>query len=171
MTIADWMVPEYDAEMESTRGILACVPDGKRDWKPHAKSMALGSLAVHVAETGTWWITETMTKETFAPPPDFKPWIPATTAELLEKFDAMRAEARASLVNASDADYMVNWTMLWGGQKIVDDARVRVVRKWGLNHLIHHRGQLGVYLRLLDIEFPGMYGPSATDMEKMDRKS
>ena len=170
MTIAEALIPEFDREMESTRKILECVSEGQFAWKPHEKSMTLGRLAGHVAETPSWGVS-VMTTENFEPGPNDKPLNPETKAELLEKFDSFRAEAREQLAKATDEDYAVNWTMSWGGRKIIDDPRSTVIRTWVISHMIHHRAQLGVYLRLQNIVFPGVYGPSADDMAAMKQSA
>lgn len=165
MTIAESLLPEIDQELANTRKVLACVPEEKFGWKPNEKSMTLAQLASHVADTPSWG-TVTMTTETFSPPADYQPHNPEKMAGLLEKFDKDSAAVRAEIGKASDSDFAVNWTMFWGGQKVMEMPRISVLRSFMLNHMIHHRGQLTVYLRLLDVDFPGVYGPSATDGDK-----
>lgn len=165
MTIAQVLLPEFDQEMTSTRKILERVPEGKVDWKPHPKSMTLGRLAGHVAELPGWAV-ETMKREELevAPPGETpKPLNSATPAELLKHFDAKVAEARALIEAASDVSMMTPWTLKVRGNTAFTLPRASVMRGMVMNHLIHHRAQLGVYLRLNDVAIPGMYGPSADE--------
>lgn len=150
-------------EMKNTRKILECVPDDQFDYQPHLKSMTLGRLASHVAEMPSWAVT-TLTTEGLEMGPDDKPQMFSTRAELLKKFDKGVAEARARIATASDADWQVNWTFKYMGQTFISAPRSEVMRGPVMNHLIHHRAQLGVYLRLNDVAIPGMYGPSADEM-------
>ncbi len=163
MTIAERLLPEFDKEMNSTRKMLEAVPDGKMDFKPHERSMPLGKLAGHIAELPSW------TKSTFSSTlleigPDYKPFNPQSPNEVREEFEKRAAEAREWLAKATDEDMEVNWEFKWGGQTIISQPRYEVYREWVINHLVHHRAQLSVYLRLLDIKIPGMYGPSADEM-------
>jgi uncharacterized damage-inducible protein DinB len=163
MSIAETILPEYDQEMESTRKILSCVPEGKWDWKPHDKSMSLARLSGHIAELPSWG-TMTMETELFdARQGDFTPFIPTSTAGLVEHFEKERAKARNAIASASDEAFGKTWTMKWDGKQIMSLPRAAVMRGMVINHLIHHRGQLSVYLRLLNVPIPGMYGPSADE--------
>jgi len=163
MNNSDMLLPEFDREMESTRKILASVPDGKWDWKPHAKSMSLGTLAGHITDMPTW-AADTLKKDSLSlEPGDYKPYIPSSPADLVSHFEEKRAEARALIEKASDEAMFRVWTMSWAGKKVVEMPRVAVLRSMIMNHMIHHRGQLSVYLRLLDAPVPGMYGPSADE--------
>lgn len=164
MTISEGLLPEFDAEMENTRKLLAAIPDGKWDWKPHPKSMALGQLAGHVADM-TSWAVDTIEKDSLdLGPGDYKPYIPESVDNLISTFEEKRSRARAAIAKASDSDMTHVWTMTWAGQKIIEMPRIAVVRGMVLNHIIHHRGQLTVYIRLLDGKVPGLYGPSADEM-------
>jgi uncharacterized damage-inducible protein DinB len=166
MAMNQSLLPEFDMEMASARKTLERVPDGKFDWKPHAKSMTMGALAVHIASIPTW---AKMTLET--PSMDVNPvGGPAmkqpelkTRAEILTFFDQAVPQTRAALVAASDQSLMTPWTLLNGGKTIFTMPRVAVMRGMILNHMIHHRAQLGVYLRLNDIPVPAIYGPSADE--------
>ena len=164
MTFSEQLLPEFDGEMESTRKLLALVPDGNLDYKPHERSMALGRLAGHVGEL-PGWAASTLDVEELSMPADYKPWIPASRAEILEHFDKAVADARPKIAKATDEDWAKIWTFKWGGQTIMSMPRTAVIRSVVMNHLIHHRAQLGVYLRLNNIEIPGMYGPSADEMK------
>ena len=166
MSIAQSLLPEFDHEMATTRKLLERVPDDKSAWKPHEKSFSMGNLAQHIGEL-VGWTTMTMstTELDMAPPGGESYKTPAftSTAALLARFDQNVAEARAAIANASDADYMVGWSLKMGGQNLFTIPRIGCVRTWVLNHVVHHRGQLSVYLRLNDIPVPSIYGPSADE--------
>jgi len=166
MSLSQTMLPEFDQEMANTRKTLERVPDDKLGWKPHEKSTSLGGLATHLANIPSW------TKNTFeqdeldiAPPgaPPFRLEEAKSRTELLKAFDKNAADARAALVGASDESWMQSWSLLHGGNKIFTMPRTAVMRGFVMNHLIHHRAQLGVYLRLLDVPVPAIYGPSADE--------
>jgi uncharacterized damage-inducible protein DinB len=166
MAIRDALLPEFDHEMASTRRMLERVPEERFAWKPHAKSMALGGLATHVANIPTW-AAHAMTNETFDIMPDGTP-LPqtppaASQSALLATFDQNVVAARGVIAAAEDAALMKNWSLLRHGQTIMSMPRAAVLRSFVMNHLIHHRAQLGVYLRLNDVPVPGMYGPSADE--------
>ena len=166
MRLADMLLPEFDAEMQTTRRLLERVPESDPDWKPHAKSMALARLATHVSEI-PGWLVWTFEKDELdiAPPgaPKFVPQAMATTAALLAQFDANVAKGRAALAAAPDEVFTAPWTFLMGGKTLWTKPKFEVYRLFGINHLVHHRAQLGVYLRLRDIAIPGTYGPSADE--------
>jgi uncharacterized damage-inducible protein DinB len=164
MPFSQILLPEFDEEMKSTRKLLEVVPDGKFDYQPHPKSMTLGRLANHVAEL-PGWTKETLDLEVLEMGPDTKPSIAATRAEVLEKFDKGVAAARERIAKATDEDWQVIWTFKYDGKTIMSMPRAAVMRGMVLNHLIHHRAQLGVFLRLNDVAIPGMYGPSADEMK------
>ena len=163
MPFSQTFLKEFEEEMKNTRKILECVPDGKFEYQPHPKSMTLGRLASHVAEMPNWAVT-TLTTEGLEMGPDDKPQIFSTRAELMQKFDKGVADARLKIAGASDADWKVIWTFKYMGQTFISAPRSEVMRGPVMNHLIHHRAQLGVYLRLNDVAIPGMYGPSADEM-------
>ncbi|MGD0548527.1 MAG: DinB family protein [Terracidiphilus sp.] len=161
------LIAEYDRETANTRKMLAAIPaDADFNYKPHPKSMSLGRLAGHVVETAGHWATTTFTTDKLEFPADHKweSYIPASTAALLERFDKEVAEAKAAFVAFGPGRWDENWKFVAGGQAWIDDSKYNVFRIWVLDHLIHHRAQLGVYLRLLDKPIPGMYGPSADEM-------
>jgi uncharacterized damage-inducible protein DinB len=162
MPFSQTLLPEFDAEMTNTRKLLERVPDDRLDYQPHSKSMTLGRLATHVAELPAWTIF-TLEQEVFDLQPAFKPRIAASRAELLRIFDTNVAEARARIVAASDEDWQKIWTFKFAGNTVMSSPRSGVMRSSIMNHLIHHRAQLGVFLRLNEVEFPGMYGPSADE--------
>ena len=167
MPIAQMLLPEFDQEVKSTRKLLECVPDGKFDFKPHEKSMTLGRLAAHVAEMPNYMIG-TLSLESMNFTGEEKPFAPATRQELLDAFDKAVAQARELLAKATDEDLAKIWTLTYKGQQVFSMPRAAVLRSMVLSHLIHHRGQLGVYLRMNNVEFPGMYGPSADEMKKWE---
>lgn len=170
MSISHVLLPEFDEEMKNTRKLLECVPDGKFDYKPHPKSMALGQLATHVAQMSAWAAT-TLDVELLEFGPDFKPPIANTRAELLDMFDAGVTKARQKISEASDADWQKTWTLKFSGKTILSMPRTMVMRSTVINHMIHHRAQLGVYLRLNEVAIPGMYGPSADEAHLWEAKS
>ena len=163
MAIKDALLPEFDHEMGVTRRLLERVPLADRDWKPHAKSMTLGELARHVSDI-PGWVGGIVDKDAFdveATGPmktDF-----TSTTELLKSFDAGVVKARASLDSKSDAEMMATWSIKKGSKELMTLPKVGVFRTLLLNHLIHHRGQLSVYIRLKDIPVPSIYGPSADE--------
>jgi uncharacterized damage-inducible protein DinB len=161
------LIAEYDREIASTRKMLEAIPaDADFTYKPHKKSMSLGQLAGHLADTAGDWALTTLTTDKLEFPADhkFEPYIPASKAALLEKFDQQVGDAKAALAKFAPESWDGNWKFVAGGQAWIDDSKYRVWRIWVLNHLIHHRAQLGVYLRLLDKPIPGTYGPSADEM-------
>ncbi len=166
MPITDLLLPEFDEEMAATRRMLERVPDGKPAWQPHQRSMTLGRLATHVAEIPLW-TTRSLTLGEFdmSPPgaPPFQPRTLDTTAERLAVFDKNVAEARRALAAAVDAEFTRPWVFKRGGQVIWTKPKHEVYRRMGINHMVHHRAQLGVYLRLQDVPIPGTYGPSADE--------
>ena len=167
MTIGQSMLGEFDEEMKNTRKTLERVPDEKWNWKPHEKSGTLGWLAGHVATLPGWATMTIHTEEFDYAPADGKSSYeqPKTgnQKELLAAFDKESAEARAALASVSDQDIMKTWKLLAGGNEIFAMPRVAVIRGVVMNHLIHHRAQLGVYFRLLNIAVPGLYGASADE--------
>jgi uncharacterized damage-inducible protein DinB len=162
MTISEMLVPEFDQEMANTRKLLERVPEDKWDYKPHPKSMPLGRLAAHVAEL-PFWAKHTLSVESLDIKPGEQPFTATSRIELLEVFDKNVADAREALAKASDADMTKAWTLSFAGKPIFSMPRSAVLRGSVMNHLIHHRAQLGVYLRLNEIAIPGMYGPSADE--------
>ena len=162
MSISQMLLPEFDQEMANTRKLLNLVPDDKLDYKPHEKSMTLGRLAGHVAELPRW-ASMTMSTELLDIQPGEKPYTASSRQQMIEDFDRFVAEARQSLAGATDEQFGQKWTLKFAGKEIFSSPRVAVLRGMVMNHLIHHRAQLGVYLRLNEVEFPGMYGPSADE--------
>jgi uncharacterized damage-inducible protein DinB len=166
MTLSEGLLPEFDQEMASTRKTLERVPEGQFGWKPHEKSMTLGRLASHVAESPGWAATTIETDSLdLAPPgaPPFKPITADTRQEVLAIFEKNIAAARAAIAGASDDHLAKPWSLLMGGKTILTLPRMSVLRTFVMNHTIHHRAQLGVYLRLNNIPLPAIYGPSADE--------
>jgi uncharacterized damage-inducible protein DinB len=164
MAIAHALLPEFDYEMAVTRGLLARVPDGHAAWTPHPTSRALGQLAIHIASLPAWVVT-TLERTEFdlasgAAPPAWE-----SVRSVLSSFDDAVAAARSALLATSDADLLVTWTLKRDGLEIFRLPRLAVIRSMVLNHLVHHRGQLTVYLRLHEVPLPAMYGPSADTVQ------
>jgi uncharacterized damage-inducible protein DinB len=162
MPIIDSILAELDQEAISTRRVLERLPEGKFGWKPHDKSMTLGNLAVHTA-TIPGAFAQMATLDGFDAA-NFKPReIPATTAELVAIFDASMADAKRHLSTLDDSKLMAPWTFSNGSKTLMTLPRIGLIRSILCNHFYHHRGQLSVYLRLLDIPVPSIYGPSADE--------
>jgi uncharacterized damage-inducible protein DinB len=168
MSISEALLPEFDQEMANTRRTLERVPDDKFDWKPHEKSMLMGHLAIHIA-TMPGWAAHTIDGDSLdIAPPDGPPFeMPKVNSreELLELFDKNAATARAAIEGASDEHLLKPWSLLSGGQTILTLPRIAVIRTFVMNHGVHHRAQLGVYLRLNDVPVPAIFGPSADEGE------
>lgn len=166
MAIAEGMLAEFDQEMAGARKTLERIPEDKLDWRPHAKSMTLGRLAGHLAELPGWARATLGQDELDMRPPGQAPmeaYVAKSRSETLAFFDKSVAECRSLLAKASDQKMMSDWRLLSGGKELLRMPRVAVMRTFVLNHLVHHRAQLGVYLRLNDIPVPSIYGPSADE--------
>lgn len=166
MSIAQSLLPEYDHEMATTRKHLERIPFHRWDWKPHEKSMTLGALASHLAEVPSWTAGTMQGTEWDLSPEDGPAYAPPTfpsVADLLASFDQQVKDGRAALAAAKDADFMVPWSLKAAGEALFTMPRIGVIRTWVLNHLIHHRGQFTVYLRLNGVPLPQTYGPSADE--------
>jgi uncharacterized damage-inducible protein DinB len=166
MDIQKELIGEFDRELALTRKMLEAIPeDADFSWKPNPKSFSLGRLAGHVAETPCEWALSTLTTDRLDwSGENYKPYVPESKAALLARFDKESAEARAALAAFDPAKWDDNWKMVAGDQIWIDDSRYGVFRTLVLNHTIHHRAQLGVDLRLLNLPIPGTYGPSADEM-------
>ena len=163
MSICESLAAELRQEARTTRRILERVPEASLGWKPHEKSMSLGRLAAHVAELPELIIPALTQPEFDFGSGDFKPFNPESTAGLLEKFDR-NIEAAAGLLEKQPDERMgEKWRLRSGDHVLFEMPRALVVRFVGLNHVIHHRGQLSVYLRMLDVPLPSIYGPTADD--------
>jgi len=162
MSFSDHFLPEFDQEMANTRKILAVVPEALFTWKPHEKSMKLGRLASHVAEMPNWAET-TINTDQLVVEPHFKPFNAGASDELLECFDKYVLAGRAAIAGATDDHLAKTWSLVFGGRTLMSMPRTLVLRNMVMNHMIHHRGQLSVYLRLNNVAVPGMYGASADE--------
>ena len=163
MEILKLLLKELEQEAQTTRKMLALVPDNKFEWQPHPKSMKMIQLATHIAELPTWIsMALTTTGLDFAESP-YEPKDIKNNAQLLEFFESSLADGKAHLQKASEEDLLPDWT-LRNGEKILSVTSKGEVVRMAMSQIIHHRAQLGVYLRLLDIPIPGSYGPSADDM-------
>lgn len=160
--IAKAFIGELQYEAISTRKCLERIPEDKFDYKPHEKSMTMIQLSSHVAEM-FGWITATCKTNELDFATGYVPFKPETTAQLVEFFDKHLAEAIAALEETSDEQMMENWTLRNGEQVYFSFPKVQTIRSFAINHIINHRGQLSVYLRLNDIPVPSLYGPSADE--------
>jgi uncharacterized damage-inducible protein DinB len=166
MDIHQELIAEFDREVAKTRKIFAAIPaDADFAYKPHPKSMSLGRLAGHISETTGEWAQGTLNldKLEFPEGHKFDAYVPAGKDALLADFDKAAAESRAALAAFAPEKWDDNWKFGMGGQVWIDDTKYRVFRNWVLDHLVHHRAQLGVYLRLLNAPVPGTFGPSADE--------
>ncbi len=168
MPLNELLLSEYDHEIASTSKMLECVPEDKWGWKPHEKSMTLGRLAGHVAEIPNW-AARAILADTFEITPGRAPYLASSRADLLQTLDRSAAEGRKAIEGASDDEFSRSWTLKFAGKTVFTLPKCQVLRRMAINHLIHHRGQLSVYLRLLDIPIPGMYGPSADESGKFSK--
>jgi uncharacterized damage-inducible protein DinB len=166
MSLSEMLLPEFDQETAGLRRTLERIPEDRFMWKPHEKSWTLGGLATHLANLPSW-TAMTLTQSELDLEPEGQPAprvTPLTTRdEVLSVFDKNVAEARAALAGADDATFGEPWTLLQAGKKIFTMPKGAVLRSFVFNHLVHHRAQLGVYLRLNDIPVPALYGPSADE--------
>jgi len=165
MAISEVLLSEFDGEMKTTRRTLERMPEHKPDWKPHTKSMALGRLAGHLAELVGFatMIIQADSMDLAQRPRDRKPLVVETQKQVLELFDKNVTEARSAIAGTNDEHWTKNWKLTMGEQKFYDGPRIGALRLMMMNHLIHHRAQLGVYYRLNDVPLPATYGPSADE--------
>lgn len=164
--IRDALLPEFDQETANTRRVLERCPEDKYGWKPHPKSFSMAALATHIANM-TGWAVDVIEKDSFdiAPPgaPPYAEEPAASRQALLAHFDKSVSAARAALAGAGDEHLAKTWSLLAGGQTLFSMPRIAVIRSFIMNHTIHHRAQLMVYLRLNDVPVPAIYGPSADE--------
>jgi uncharacterized damage-inducible protein DinB len=166
MSLSASLLPEFDHETTNLRAVLERVPEAQLGWKPHARSMSLGGLATHLANTLSWGERVLCGSEFDLAPagqPAPKMQELRSRTEILAQFDANRASARKALAEASDAALLEPWSLLAGGKKLFTIPRASCLRGFVFNHMIHHRGQMTVYLRMLDVPLPALYGPSADE--------
>ena len=162
MAIKDGLLGELKHEAGTTRKVLERIPAEIFDWKPHEKSMTMKGLAAHVADMYSW-ISTTIETDGLDFAAGYDQPNPATTEELTALLDKNVAAAANSLQNVEDEKFMENWTLRNGEQVFFTMMKIQVLRGMVMNHIIHHRGQLSVYLRMNDIPVPGLYGPSADE--------
>ena len=165
MPISKMILPEFEHEMANTRKTLERVPDDKFSWKPHEKSMTLGELTTHLSNIPSW-IGMTFDRDELDVSPGGEPYREEeakSRAEALAAFDKNVGSGRAALEAANDENWQGKWSLLMTGKPIFSLPRTAVMRGFVMNHMIHHRAQLGVYLRLLDVPVPSIYGPSADE--------
>jgi len=161
------LIAEYDREVATTRKMLEAIPaDADYNFKANPKSMSLGRLAGHVAETAGEWAFSALAKDKIEMDMSkpYEPYIPASKEAMLARFDKETAETKAVLARFTPEKWDGNWKFVAGTQTWIDDTKYEVWRTWVMNHLIHHRAQLGVCLRLIGAKVPGTYGPSADEM-------
>ncbi len=166
MPMRDALLPEFDQEMATTRKFLERVPEDKTTWKPHEKSMPMGRLAAHIAELPGWAATVITQDSLDINPPGgsgFTPNQMTSRKQLLELFEKSISSARAAISSVSDEELMKPWSLLNGGKKIFTLPKAAILRTFAFSHVIHHRAQLGVYLRLNDVPVPQTYGPTADE--------
>jgi uncharacterized damage-inducible protein DinB len=165
MPARDALLAEFDHEMGTTRRLLERVPEADFGWKPHDKSYSLGQLAGHIAHLPHWLadICDTETFDAEAAAEQARPSVPESSKQLLKTFDENVMQARKRINDLTDAMLAGRWTLKKGLQQIFSMPRAMVLRTFLMNHLIHHRGQLSVYLRLRNVPLPSMYGPTADE--------
>jgi uncharacterized damage-inducible protein DinB len=164
MAIRESLLPEFDHEMGSTRRLLERIPEAQFAWKPHEKSYTLGALSSHIANILHWMDLALDAPEyDVATAEDRRPALPPSLNDLLRTFDANVKTARAKLADQTDASLLAPWTLKSEGHEMFTMPRASVVRSFVLNHVIHHRGQLTVYLRLQNVPLPSLYGPTADE--------
>ena len=166
MSFAQLLLPEFEQEMAGTRKVLERIPDDKADWKAHSKSNTIGWVGAHLVEI-PGWVEGTLTQDSWdIQPPGGEPYrTPPWTnrAEMLAQFDKNVADAKRAIAATADEAFLKEWSLLMGGQPVITMPRLGVIRSFVINHTIHHRAHLCVYLRLNDIPVPGLYGPSADE--------
>jgi uncharacterized damage-inducible protein DinB len=162
MGIGEAMLADFEKERLATKRVLEAVPEGRMDWKPHEKSMSLGALAGHIAET-PGWVRSMMEGDLdlASMAGSWRPFVPSSQRELLETFEKSVESFRVAVASGSDATFSETWRIRNGPKVLMEQPRHAAIRGNAIHHLIHHRGQLTVYLRLLGVAVPQTYGPSA----------
>ena len=163
MSIAETLSIDYDAEIVSTRRTLERIPENDPQWKPAEKSMPIGRLALHTARLPDFWVMIMTTPELNLATTKFPAFVFESTAHLLSELERSSTEAKRLLLEAPDDKMKEEWRVSFGDHVIAQGSRALLYRTMFLNHMVHHRAQLGVYLRLLNIPVPGLYGPSADE--------
>lgn len=168
MSIAEKLLPQFDREFSNTRKFLALVPDDRLAWKPHEKSMELGRLAWHLSDFPEWTVNalerDGLNFSLEELPKMRREWVGKTRAAMLQRFDADLKRAREAVIAIGDSGWAEPWQLKVGGRVAIDETRGGVYRNMVISHQVHHRAQLGLYLRLNDIAIPGVYGPSADEI-------
>ena len=163
MKVIDWVAKQFDQETKTPRRHLERLPSDKLDWRPHEKSYTAGALASHIVECLNW-TTDVFTKnEINFDPATYKPYLAVSTAELLETFDKSIVDWKDVLKGVDEEASMQPWRLKFNGQTLFERPRIDVFRDFTLSHVIHHRGQFSVYLRLLNVPVPSSYGPTADE--------
>lgn len=163
MRISDVFLPEFDMEMQKTRTMLDRVPEGKGDYRPHQKSTPMAKLAGHIAQLPSIAVPIAQQSELDFATAGMKPLVMESRKQLLAAFEDNAKKGRAAITSLGDDAWQQNWKLLAGGKLIIEGTKLILYRQMCLDHIIHHRSQLGVYLRLNDVPLPAMYGPSADD--------
>lgn len=163
MKIAETLLLDFDSEIGNTRRLLERIPENDPQWKPHDRSMPIGRLALHVARLPEFCTRILTTEELDMDREKFPDLRFESTAHLLTELERTAGQARSHLAASSDENLAKHWKLVWKGQTLVAGPRMLLYRTMFLNHMVHHRGQLTVYLRLLGIKVPGLYGPSADE--------
>ena len=161
MSIAEALVADFREEAENTQKVLLAVPDDRLDWKPHPKSMSLGRLAGHIAETPSWIPSMMEDELDFAKSGGWKPFLPAKQSDLLDRFRRENEAFQRLVAGKPDEFLLRSWTMRHGDHVLWQVPRHTAIRSTAIHHIVHHRGQLTVYLRLLGVPVPPTYGPTA----------
>ena len=163
MKTIDSLLKEFEHEAQTTRKHLERLPDGKLGWRPHEKSFTAAGLASHITECVGWTEVIFNENEYNFDPATYRPYVAKSTADLLKTFDDNVAKGRQALAAATEGSLEQPWSLKIMGRVQFEKTRADVFRDFALSHVIHHRGQFSVYLRLLDIAVPGSYGPSADE--------
>ncbi len=156
------LIPEFDHEFAETRRALERIPEDRFEWKPHDKSFSLHALAAHLAEVPRW-VPVTLHTDVFDLDEPYERVVPETKEEILAHFDEAVAEARGMIAGVTADQLASGWSMKQGGEVVLSMPKGAVLRSFIFNHNVHHRAQLGMYLRLLDVPVPGHYGPTADE--------
>ena len=163
MKLIDSLIREFDHEAQTTRKHLERLPEDKLDWRPHEKSFTAGGLAAHITEMVSWTDAILNQDELDFDPASYKPYRATSVADLLKTFDDNVAKGKQALAGATDESLRQPWSFKIMGRVRFEKCKADVFRDFALSHVIHHRGQFSVYLRLLNVPVPGSYGPSADE--------
>ena len=167
MNLIDPFIEEFTHEASTTRRILERIPEKNWDFRPHEKSMSMGELGSHIANSLEWAVV-TIDRDVFEmDPKEYQPFIASSSSDLLEAYDKNVAAAIEKMSGCSNEKLLVTWQMKVGGKVVIEMPRMAVLKAFILNHMIHHRGQLDVYLRINDIPLPQIYGPTADEPDMM----